>query len=153
MRTPGRKRLGREAKCEVPPRSRLEKLGVKPGQRIVILGVKDDTFEDEVRAVTTDVTVRSRACDLLFFQVDRLSALARLPRLRTAIAPAGAVWAIWRKGRPELGENAIRDAAIRHGLVDVKVVAFSPTLSGLKLVIPIAQREGGATRRRRGVGA
>ena len=149
--------MGREAKCDVPPKSRLDKLGVKPGQRIVILGVDDAAFEREVRAVTGDVTVgRGRACDLLFFQVDRASALARLPRLRAAIAPAGAVWAIWRKGVPMLGEDAIRDAAIAHGLVDVKVVAFSPTLSGLKLVIPVAQREVGAkrtTRGRRGVGA
>ncbi len=34
----------------------------------------------------------------------------------------------------------IRAAAIEHGLVDVKVVAFSERLSGLKLVIPLARR-------------
>jgi hypothetical protein len=34
----------------------------------------------------------------------------------------------------------IRDAALRQGLVDIKVMAFSERLSGLKLVIPRAQR-------------
>lgn len=31
-------------------------------------------------------------------------------------------------------------AAIAQGLVDIKVIAFSGTLSGLKLVIPLARR-------------
>jgi len=50
------------------------------------------------------------------------------------------IWAIWPKGQKHIGEGMIRDAALAQGLVDVKVMAFSETLSGLKLVIPIAKR-------------
>ena len=63
-----------------------------------------------------------------------------LTRLRGVIAPAGAVWVFWRKGRQELREDDVRGAAIAQGLVDVKVIRVSDELSGLKLVIPVALR-------------
>jgi hypothetical protein len=50
------------------------------------------------------------------------------------------VWVVWRKGVPDLKEDHVRAAARTSGLVDVKVVAFSPTHSALKLVIPKATR-------------
>jgi len=56
------------------------------------------------------------------------------------IAQNGAIWTVWPKGRPELKEDHIRAEAIRVGLTDVKVAAFSETHSALKLVIPVARR-------------
>ena len=47
---------------------------------------------------------------------------------------------LWPKGQKRLTEGMIRDAALAQGLVDIKVAAFSETLSALKLVIPIARR-------------
>ena len=47
---------------------------------------------------------------------------------------------IWPKGRKEFREDDVRAAGPDAGLVDVKVVAFSETLSGLKMMIPVAQR-------------
>jgi hypothetical protein len=41
----------------------------------------------------------------------------------------------------------IRAAALEHGLVDVKVMAFSERLSALKLVIPVARRQRGGSPR------
>jgi len=43
-------------------------------------------------------------------------------------------------GRKEFREDDIRAFGPQAGLVDVKVVAFSPALSALKMVIPLAQR-------------
>ena len=66
---------------------------------------------------------------------------AAIARARVGwIEPAGAVWAVWPKGRKDLNENHVREAAFDAGLVDVKVVRFSATHSGLKLVIPKAKR-------------
>ncbi|HEY2980381.1 MAG TPA: hypothetical protein VGJ22_04300 [Anaerolineales bacterium] len=48
--------------------------------------------------------------------------------------------AVWTKGRKEFREDDIRAFALAHDLVDVKVMAFSETLSGLKLGIPVAKR-------------
>jgi hypothetical protein len=47
---------------------------------------------------------------------------------------------LWPKGRKELREDDVRAAAKAQGLVDVKVMSFSATLSALKLVIPVALR-------------
>jgi hypothetical protein len=66
--------------------------------------------------------------------------LARLRSLVDWIHPAGALWTVWAKGRKELNENHVRDAALQAGLVDVKVARFSATHSALKLVIPKAKR-------------
>ena len=46
------------------------------------------------------------------------------------------IWAVWPKGRKKLREDDVRGYALAQGLVDVKVVSFSETLSGLKLMIP-----------------
>jgi hypothetical protein len=70
---------------------------------------------------------------------DRAS-LPRLKELRPSLQPAGAIWVLWPKGRKEFREDDIRAFGPEAGLVDVKVVAFSETLSGLKMVIPVAQR-------------
>jgi len=47
---------------------------------------------------------------------------------------------VWPKGQAHIKEGMIREAALAQGLVDVKVCAFSGTLSALKLVIPVARR-------------
>jgi hypothetical protein len=57
---------------------------------------------------------------------------------------AGALWIAWPKRssgvRTDLNENAIRDYALAHGRVDVKVCAIDETWSGLKHVIRLADR-------------
>ena len=131
--------MGQDAR--VAPKSVLEKLGVKPGQVVVAIGIEDDSFLRDAKKMAGEVRARPvPGTDMLFFGVERVSALARLGGLRDAIAPAGAIWAVWPKGRAELKEDHIRGAAIRAGLVDVKVVAFSATHSALKLVIPKTKR-------------
>ena len=69
-----------------------------------------------------------------------LRSLGRLATLQRRIRRNGAIWVVWPKGQPHIKEDMIRAAAIAHGLVDVKVIAFSEALSGLKLVIPLARR-------------
>jgi hypothetical protein len=110
--------------------------------RVGILGVADAFIRRELEARTENVFEdRLRPnCELVLFEVGTLRDLERLKTLRSKIAKNGAIWAIWRKGVPELKEDHIRAAALRQGLVDVKVIAFSETLSALKLVIPLAQR-------------
>jgi hypothetical protein len=54
------------------------------------------------------------------------------------------IWVSWPKKaskvRTDVTEDVVRDVALRNGLVDVKVCAIDATWSGLKLVIPVAQR-------------
>lgn len=119
-----------------------EKLGAREGQRWVLLGagLDDQAHALQQRGATTTTRVPSTA-DAVILRVATLADLDRLTRLRDVIAPAGAVWVFWRKGRPELREDDVRAAAIAQGLVDVKVIRVSDELSGLKLVIPVALRK------------
>jgi hypothetical protein len=119
----------------------LDKLGVKPGMRVSVIDVPDPEFVAELVARGADVSTRRRArSDLLFVGFEDRERLARLRTHRGFIAADGAIWVVWPKGRKELNENHVRETALESGLVDVKVVAFSDSLSALKLVIRVADR-------------
>lgn len=126
---------------EPSPKPVVEKLGARPGQRWVLLGADLEQQAADLQAIGVATLVRvPRLADAIVLRVDVKADLDRLTRLRAVIAPAGAIWVFWRKGRQELREDDVRAAAIAQGLVDVKVIRVSDVLSGLKLVIPLAQR-------------
>ena len=68
----------------------------------------------------------------------------RWPVLHPLTTVAGALWIAWPKKSSgvvtDLTENAVRDFALGHGRVDVKVCAIDETWSGLKNVIRTADR-------------
>ena len=78
--------------------------------------------------------------DMVLVRLDAIADLSRLADARRRITPNGMIWAVWPKGRKEFREDDIRRFGPQAGLVDVKVMSFSDELSGLKLVIPVAQR-------------
>jgi hypothetical protein len=124
-------------KIENPP-SLLSKLGVKTGSAVVFIGVKDDAFMAEVERAQTRV-VRKDA-DIVFVQLDALTALPQIARARDLIQPAGAIWVIYPKGRKDIPESAVMTATKSAGLVDTKVASFSSNLTAIKAVIPVAKR-------------
>ena len=127
---------------EAHPKRRIDKLGVKPGQRVSVSGIEDRDFEREIAERTADVHRGrlAKGSDVIFLGARTARDLARLPAAVRALERNGAVWVVWPKGRRELTEDDVRAAAFETELVDVKVVAFSQTLSALKLVIPLAKR-------------
>jgi hypothetical protein len=121
------------------PPSLLDKLGVKDGTRVAVLdpdyeGFADAAFTAELGARRVE-RVPDGPADVVLWGLDDAGDLGRLPSLIGWIHPSGALWAVWRKGRRELNENHVREAALDAGLVDVKVARFSPTHSALKLVV------------------
>jgi hypothetical protein len=121
------------------PPSLLDKLGIAGGTRVAVLDVDDEAFHGELAGRPVKVVTRGPA-DVVVWAIDEVADLARIPSLIPWIEPAGALWAVWPKGRKELNDNHIRAAARDAGLVDVKVARFSATHSGLKLVVPKAKR-------------
>jgi hypothetical protein len=121
----------------------VEKLGVKDTFVVSVIDVDDDSFHRELEgraaAIATGRKPRA-ASDMIVYGVTAKPDLDRLTAFRGSIVPAGAIWVLWPKGRKELREDNVRNAAIAQGLVDIKVMSFSETLSALKLVIPVAQR-------------
>jgi hypothetical protein len=120
------------------PKSVADKLGVKRGQKICVIGKIDDTFLDGIDA---DVSRRLRKnSDILFYAANRRVDLARLGELRGALAPVGAIWVIRPKGGGAITESDVMAAGKAAGLVDVKVVRFSETHTAEKFVIPLVKR-------------
>jgi hypothetical protein len=123
------------------PRSRVEKLGVKAGARVTVLGIDDPGFRDELKTAGADLSTRVRArSDIILVMMTSTDDLPRLVTLRQSIQPAGMIWVVWPKGRKEFREDDVRNFGPQAELVDVKVMAFSETLSGLKMVVPLSKR-------------
>jgi hypothetical protein len=120
------------------PKTVIDKLGVKPGQRVVLRGVESDGFAAELAARGAELV--DRDADHLFVAVETHDDLAGLPGLVPLIARDGAVWTLRRKGRKDLTESDVMAAGKAAGLVDVKVVRFSETHTAEKFVIPVADR-------------
>ncbi len=132
------------------PKSRVEKLGVKPGARVSVLGVADQAFLDELTAVGADVSTRVRqASDQIYMAVESAEDLARFKAVLSSLLPSGAVWAIRRKGLAEASESATMAAGKAAGLVDVKVARFSETHTAEKFVRPVATRVPAAAKARK----
>ena len=122
-------------------KSRIEKLGVRPGMRVSVLGVPDADFREELVAAGADVSTRvRRGSAMLFVAVDGQAGLDRLGRLEPYIERNGSVWAVFAKGRRELRDVDIIGAGVVAGLVDNKVIRFSDTHTAFRFVIPLARR-------------
>ncbi len=122
---------------------RIDKLGVRPGARVAIVGVPDADLRDELRARTHDLTEGAPLADtdIVIFGADSQPALGRLGELRTRIVPNGAIWVVSPKGKAAtLRDVEVMAAARAVGLVDNKVASFSPTHTAMRLVIPVALR-------------
>jgi len=127
----------------------IDKLGVFPGARVAVMGVADPDFRAALEAHTQDITDGAPlpGTDLIFLAADSLAELASLGELERALKPNGAIWVVSRKGKAAtIRDVDVIGAAKAAGLVDNKVVAFSPTHTALRLVIPRARRPATARR-------
>jgi len=124
------------------PKSRIEKLGVKPEARVSLLGEFDREFLHEVTGLTKSVSTGKVATDAewVFFATDAKRDLAALPKIAKAIHGAAALWIAYPKGQKHVTENDVLAAGRKTGLKDVKVVGFSSTHTALKFVIPVHNR-------------
>ena len=124
------------------PKSRIEKLGVKPGARVSLLGEFDSEFLAEVGALTKSVSNGKVVADSewIFFAAESELDLAGLSKLSKSLKDAAALWIVYPKGQKQITENDVLAAGRKSGLKDVKVVGFSPTHTALKFVVPLEMR-------------
>ena len=124
------------------PKSRIEKLGVKPGSKVSLLGEFDAEFLREVASLTKSMTKGKTTFDSvwIFFAADSKAHLASLSKISKSIQGAAALWIVYPKGQKHITENHVLAAGRKAGLKDVKVVGFSPTHTALKFVIPLTSR-------------
>jgi hypothetical protein len=126
----------------------LDKLGIRPGMRVAIVGELDDdeemaAFRANLADRTSDLTFgRPKPdTDVVLVVADSTRELARLGELRERIRQNGAIWVISRKGKAAtLRDVEVMAAARDQRLIDNKVVAFSSVRTSIRLVIPVALR-------------
>jgi hypothetical protein len=131
--TLGEKPAASWADAILNPKGRLDKIGVKSGMRTAVIGVADDTFTAELAASGAVPVTELKELDLLFYAADSAEDLAKVEGLIPALAEAGAMWIVSKKGKAAtLKDVDVMAAAKATGLVDNKVVGFSPTLTALR---------------------
>ena len=118
------------------PRSLLDKLGVKPQTTVSVIGDFDAAFlrDVEARAGRVSVGRARRGSDVVFFLADRIAQLSKLSSLEGTLADGGAIWVVHPKGKGALKDTEIFAAGDTVGLTAVKVVRFSETHTGEKLM-------------------
>ena len=123
------------------PPSRLDKLGVKPGTAVILLGVEDDAVPAELAARGAHVSSRlSGEADIVFLGADRRDRLEKLVPIQRHLKRDGAIWVVRPRGIDAITERDVMQAGKAAGLVDVKVARFSDTHTAEKFVIPVRRR-------------
>jgi hypothetical protein len=120
------------------PPSRADKLGIKAGLTVRLVGDFEPDFTAELDH-TTIVAGKNQA-DLIFLRAATKKDLAQVPKLIATLKPAAALWIVYPKGATTLREVEVIEAGRAAGLKDVKVASFSTTHTALKFVIPVAAR-------------
>jgi hypothetical protein len=123
-------------------RTLMDKLGVKPGQRIAVLGVEDAEFLRDLAASVPEYSRGNRIskADLLFFSAEAREDLSQLKSLSRSISKSGGIWVVYPRGQKHIREIDVINAGKSAGLTDNKVCRFSGTHTALRFVIPLAKR-------------
>src|SRR5262250_2072315 len=125
----------------------VDKLGIKPGMRVVALGAPAH-FATALGKLPTGAAITKRVIPRAEIIVAFATALARLEsdfdRWKSSLASNGALWICWPKRSSgvatDLSENHIRALGLARGLVDVKVCAVNGVWSGLRFVYRLKDR-------------
>jgi hypothetical protein len=132
------------------PKGRLDKLGIFKGTIVHVRGAAEPELLRELRDRGAELRTKlTAAVEVVVFFVPSQAALMALDAIRHATSDTVAIWAVWKKGQKELGEDHVRTAARSRDLVDVKVAKVSDVYSGLKLVVRRDKRDAGAPKRAR----
>lgn len=121
----------------------LDKLGVRPGFRVAVIDIDDGAIRPLLAERTSDITEGWPALetDVVLLGADTREALEPLEALAGRIRQNGSIWIVSHKGKDAtLRDVEVIDAARAAGLVDNKVVSFSPSHTALRLVIPRSLR-------------
>jgi hypothetical protein len=124
------------------PKSLLDKLGVKPGATVSLIGVNDESFLKQLAERTKEVAKGKprKDSDWIFLATESKADFTQIRSLAKSLKKTGGLWIVYPKGQKHITENDVLAAGKKACLVDVKVASFSATHTALKFVIPVAMR-------------
>ena len=114
------------------PPTRADKLGIKPGLTVRVVGDFEPDFLAELAAL--EKAPPKGKADLLFLQTPTRATLSQVPKYAANLNPKGALWIVYPKGVPEIREMEVIQAGREAGLKDIKVASFSASHTALKFV-------------------
>jgi hypothetical protein len=124
------------------PKSVVEKLGVKPGECVAVVGKLDAEFlkklkEQKSRVVPGKIV---DGVDWIFLDAETRERLGEVKKIAAKMKGSAALWVVYPKGQKSITEMDVISAGRKAGLKDVKVVGFSAIHTALKFVIPVEKR-------------
>ena len=127
-------------------RTAVQKLGVKPDQRIEVTGDVGSGLRRDVKEALGRGLVKSGELDGVIVLVESEDeAKETLVRYRARLRDTGYLWVITRKRGHEnyLNQMSLVPYAKRLGLIDNKTCSIDDERSGIRFVIPRALRGNG----------
>jgi hypothetical protein len=126
-----------------------KKLGIMDETRFLVINQPENYFKllpDLPFEAVVLLDKDAQGVDLIHYFTKNFDEFKRdLPKLKNQIYKNGTIWVSWPKKASkvatDMDENKVRELALEIGLVDVKVCAVDEIWSGLKLVIPVKDRE------------
>lgn len=124
------------------PKSLIDKLGVKPGERVTLIGRFPAEFSANLKKhgaqlATPEASVVS---PWIFFAAESRDYLAGIKHVAKSVKGTTALWIVYPKGQKHITEADVRSSGLAFGLTDIKVASFSPTHTALKFVLPKSKR-------------
>lgn len=126
----------------------IEKLGIKPGDRAIILNAPTGYGPLLGELPEGAELVHDEVGDFDFIQhffTEKAALEETFPRLKKHLKTSGTLWISWPKltsdTPSDLNENIVREVGLASGLVDVKVATIDSTWSGLKFVYRLKDRK------------
>ena len=128
-------------------RSTVQKLGIKPDQRLEVAGDVGAGLRRDVKEVLGRGLVKSGELDGAIVCVDSIEdADAVLDAYRPRLRDTGYLWLITRKRGHEhyVNQMLLVPGAKQRGLIDNKTCSIDPERSGIRFVVPRSLRKGAA---------
>ncbi len=125
-----------------------KKLGMKPGDRVALIGCDTDMLELlgdalEELDVRSDLRSKDYAVIVLFCPNAR-TLRGAFGRARGKLTLSGGLWVAWPKKssgvETDLSDGAVREYGLAMGMVDNKKSAITDVWSGLRFVVRIKDR-------------
>ncbi|MGC4100108.1 hypothetical protein [Ferruginibacter sp.] len=125
----------------------IKKLGITPEMKVAVINQPGNYFELLQQDISKQLLTGRQTPDLVHLFAKDSSAFKKGMEKALQYTKANTsvvIWVSWYKKASgiatDLTEDSIRNFALQHNLVDIKVCAVSDVWSGLKLVVPVAKR-------------
>jgi len=128
-------------------RRTVQKLGIRPDQRLEVAGDVGSGLRRDVKAAAGRGLVRSGDLDGAVVLVESLEGgKEALVRYRSRLRDTGYLWLVtWKRGHERyLDQMSLVPHAKRIGLIDNKTCSIDDERSGIRFVVPRALRRDGA---------